>query len=313
MIYDDDCDGDIDCTVTQPILHRWIDLNYVKVWGMVSSAHSQQGAATLRIFRDYYKHDNLFSIGAWTPGCGSKVSDPAYVAIVNQFAPGDTCTNYKNCVLVLRQSVASYIAGGGSTRGLDYVITGPLTCEEAFRDSPGDAISPLTGAQMEKTYIKQFVLMNGLAPSGVEYNCETDADACSTFFAGVTSGNGYPPVYVLPLDTGAMKVVTQIHVSSLPQSNPTAYAFALTGLKRSFDEDILAMEFAVYGTPGWYVSPNSTNTVEPVSGLDRWASSSQSGHYYLTVLGDAGVFERLFGDALLPPTSANPALERPSK
>jgi len=25
ILYDDDCDGDIDCAVTQPILHHWID------------------------------------------------------------------------------------------------------------------------------------------------------------------------------------------------------------------------------------------------------------------------------------------------
>lgn len=309
MIYDDDCDGDIDCTVTQPILHRWIDLNYVKVWGMVSSAHSQQGASTLRIFRDYYKHNNLFSIGAWTPECGSNPSGPVYVAIVNQFAPGDSCTNYKNCAQVLRQSVASYIASGGDPHGLDYVITGPLTCEEAFRNSPVDAISPMTGAEMEKNYIKQFVLMNGLAPSGVEYNCAKDADACSMFFADVTSGNGYPPVYVLPLNTGAVEVVTQIPVSSLPQSNPTAYAFAVAGLRRSSDEDILTMEFAVYGTPGWGVGRNSTNSVEPVIGLDRWSSRSQSGQYYLTVAGDARVFEGLFDNPWVPTTSTSSALE----
>ena len=51
MIYDDDCDGDIDCVTTQPLIHHWIDSGYVKMWGMVSSAPTKLGAPTLKVFQ----------------------------------------------------------------------------------------------------------------------------------------------------------------------------------------------------------------------------------------------------------------------
>src|SRR5580698_1036840 len=87
VIYDDDCDQDPDCAVTQPILHHWIDIGYAKVWGEVSSGHSQLGAPTMRVFRDYYGHSSLFSIGAWTPGCAATPSSTWNIAVVNKFDP----------------------------------------------------------------------------------------------------------------------------------------------------------------------------------------------------------------------------------
>ena len=240
IVYDDDCDGDIDCAVTQPILNHWIDLGYVKVWGMVSSGHSRLGAPTLRLFRDYYGHSNLYPVGAWTPGCEANQSAPWNVAVVNKFDSGDTCANYPSCTRVLRESVAQYVSSGAS-QGLDYVITGPLTCEEAFRNSPPDTISPLTGEQMEQRYVRQFVVMNGKVPAGAEYNCQNDVSSCAAFFAHVTAANGYPPVYTVPINTGAEQVKTEVPVSSLPASNPTAYAFASQTLSVDSDEDSMAL------------------------------------------------------------------------
>lgn len=109
------------------------------------------------------------------------------------------------------------------------MITGPLTCEEDFRATPADSVSPLTGVQMEQQYIGKFILMNGFAPYGLESNCLENAPACSAFFANVTRENGYPPVYVVPLNTGATSVVTRIPVDALPITNPSAYAFTSTG------------------------------------------------------------------------------------
>jgi hypothetical protein len=300
MLYDDDCDGDIDCAITQPILNHWIDLGYVKVWGMVSSAHSQLGAPTLRVFRDYYRHSKLFPIGAWVPECESNTSSSWNTAVVNKFDRGDVCRNYPGCSTVLRQGVANYIAQGGINHGLDYVITGPLTCEEAFRNSRGDAINPLTGAQMEQKYIRQFVVMNGYAPSGREYNCTNDPGACAAFFANVTRQNGYPPVYVVPDNTGATQVFTRVPIANLPQSNPTAVAFALAGIDRAADEDSMSVEYAVYGSTGWVTGVESTDAIDASDGMNAWVAANPSGQYYLSVVGSHAFFEFLLSNPWLP-------------
>jgi hypothetical protein len=300
MLYDDDCDADIDCAITQPILNHLIDLGYAKVWGMVSSGHSQLGAPTLRVFRDYYGHSKLFSIGAWLPGCEAKTSAPWNTAVVNQFDPGDVCSNYPSCSTVLRQGVANYIAQGGISHGLDYVITGPLSCEEAFRNSLADAISPLTGEQMEQQYIGEFVVMNGYAPSGSEYNCVTDSIACASFFANVTSQNGYPPVYDVPENTGAEQVFTRVPIAKLPQSNPTAFAFAFVGLDGQWDEDSMSVEYAVYGNTGWVTSGDSSNRVNGSNGVNAWTVADPSGQFYLSVPDDQGLFEQVLSSPWLP-------------
>lgn len=300
IVYDDDCDADIDCAITQPILNHWIDLGYVKVWGMVSSAHSELGAPTLRVFRDYYGHTDMFALGAWKPGCESNPSAPWASAVVKKFDDGDTCASYADCVTVLRQSIARYVSAGGTVQGLQYVITGPLSCEEAFRNSLPDTISTMSGAQMEQTYISRFVLMNGFVPSGNEYNCRADSAACASFFANVTTASGYPPVYVVPDNTGATDVITQVPLSTLPQSNPTACAFATQGITSRMDEDAMAVEYAVYGSMEWTVSTNSTNTAEIMSGLNRWDLTKSSGHYYLAVPGNQEMFEILLSNPWLP-------------
>ena len=292
VIYDDDCDGDIDCVTTQPLIHHWIDRGYVKMWGMVSSAPTKLGAPALKVFQQYYGHDGSFSIGAVAPGCGLQDSAGWAAAVVGQFDAGDDCTHYTSCGTVLRQSIANYIAGGGAANGLVYVVTGPLTCEEELRGAPADGISPLTGAQMEQRYVKEFVLMNGFAPSGTETNCSEDPVACSRFFANVTGQNGFPPVYVVPLNTGATSVVTQIPNSTLPPASPSAYAAkSIGGSGETVDEDALAFVFGVLGGTGWKISANSSNSVDAGTGTNTWSGGTASGQYYLTTSYSASYFE----------------------
>jgi hypothetical protein len=291
MIYDDDCDGDIDCVTTQPLIHHWIDSGYIKMWGMVSSAPSKFGAPVLGIFQRYYGHQNLFTIGAFKPLCGQNNSAEWAVSLVNQFNAGDVCTNYPDCGTVLRKSIANYISNGGAPQGLSYVITGELSCEEQLRASSADSISPLTGVQMEKQYIKQFVLMSGAAPDGSETNCRTDAGSCYGFFSTVTSGNGYPPVYVVPVNTGALDVITKFPNSSLPASSPSAFAFKTSGVGETLDEDALAVEFDVVGSQGWKISSDGTNSVDPVSGFNSWSATTRSGQFYLSTSSSPSFFE----------------------
>ena len=300
MIYDDDCDGDMDCAVTQPIIHQWIDLGYLKLWGMVSSAPSQLGAPTMKVFRHFYGHDDLFSIGAWTPDCGTKQSAPWNVEVVGEFDAGDVCTNYTNCATVLRSSVASYIAHGGKANGLTYVITGPLSCEEELRATPADAISPLSGVEMEQKYVKEFVLMNSFVRFGSEYNCAEDPAACNAFFSNVTNQNGYPPVYVVPINSGAMEVITQIPTTGISLTNPTAYAFNGATDRKPTDEDILSVEFAIFGSTGWKLSANSANTVNAMNGTDSWSTRTPSGQYYLTPVAGPPAFEHLLSYPVSP-------------
>lgn len=306
MIYDDDCDADIDCAVTQPIIHHWINVGYVKMWGMVSSGPSQLGAPTMKVFQHYYGHDGLFPIGAWTPTCGLHASAAWNIAVVGKFDPGDVCTNYENCATVLRHSVVNYIAGGGKANGLAYVITGPLSCEEAFRATPADAISPLTGAQMEQQFLSQFELMNGCSASPSLFNCTTedncveDINACIAFFANATSKEGYPPVYVVPLNTGAANVYIKVPITSLPLTNPTAYAYTSTGRNSTAVEDALTVEFAVFGSTGWILSTNSTDRVSTATGENSWSSSMASGQYFLTTAASPASFEGVLSKPWLP-------------
>jgi len=310
ILYDDDCDGDIDCAVTQPIIHHWIDLGYIKMWGMVSSGASQLGAPTMKVFQHYYGHDDSFLIGAWKPTCGLHPSSTWNTAVVGKFDPGDVCTNYEDCTTVLRQSVAKYIANGGKANGLAYVITGPLSCEEAFRATQADAISPLTGAQMEQQFLSQFILMNGCSTSPSlfsctsETNCEEDIASCSAFFANATSQNGYPPVYVIPLNTGAASVYTQVPVASLPLTNPTAYAYRSIGKNNTADEDILTVEFAVFGATGWTVSANSMNTVSTATEENSWSYNKASGQYSLSTDASSVSFERVLANPWFPTKNA---------
>src|SRR5207248_6254170 len=245
-----------------------------------------------KVFQQYYGHDGLFPIGAAVPACGLQNSAAWAAAVVGQFDAGDDCTRYTSCGIVLRQSIANYIGGGGAANGLVYVITGPLTCEEELRAAPADGVSSLTGAQMEQRYVKEFVVMSGFAPTGTESNCSEDAPACSGFFANVTGQNGFPPVYVVPLNTGAADVVTQVPNSFLPVTSPSGYAAkGLGGSNRTYAEDALAFEFGVLGSAGWKVSASCTNTADIRNGTNTWSRGKASGQYYLSTAYGSSYFE----------------------
>ena len=124
--------------------------------------------------------------------------------------------------------------------------------------------------------------------------------ACAAFFAHVTAANGYPPVYTVPNNTGAEQVMTEVPVASLPASNPTAYAFAFQNLSIDSDEDAMALEYAVYGDWGWLTSADSTNTVNPGTGLSNWNSQLSSGQYFLKAVADRELFEILLKTPWLP-------------
>jgi hypothetical protein len=268
----------------------------------------------MRVFQHYYNHDNLFSIGAWTPNCGLRNSAAWNIALVGEFDTGDVCTNYESCAQVLRKSVAKYAAAGGAAKSLVYVITGPLTCEEEFRASPADSISPLTGVQMVQQYVEKFVLMNGFATDGVESNCQENASACSSFFANVTSENNYPPAYVVPLNTGVTRVATPIPISSLPLTNPSAYAFNSTrGPAKTVDEDALSVEYGVFGAAGWTLSADSTNTVDATSGANRWSGSTGSGQYYLSTANSPECFKTILNVQWLSPAAAESVVVHPGR
>lgn len=304
ILYDDDCDQDIDCVTTQPLLHHWINVGFIRIWGMVSSAATRQGAPTLQIFQNYYNHGGLYPIGAWSPACDSADSAPPFVALVRRFHPGDGCTHYPDCALLLRKAIVSYANSGKSSNGLTYIITGPLRCEEELRNSLPDSISPLSGADMERKYIRQFVVMNGYASSGMEYNCYSAPAACQAFFANVTKQNGFPPVFVVPLNTGASGIITQVPVSSLPEANPSAYALRVQGgIASTVDEDPLTVEFAVLGSVGWNVGPSATNMVNTASGANTWIGRD-SGQFCLKLNYPADFFNAQLSFPWLSPSSS---------
>jgi len=166
--------------------------------------------------------------------------------------------------------------------------------------------------QMEQKYIEEFVLMSGYAPShpDAEYNCKTDAYACSAFFTDVTFRNGYPHVYVVPFNTGAANVVTQVPVRTLPPSNPTAFAFTSINNIVTSDEDSLAVEYAVFGSAGWTLSSNSSNFVNAATGENSWSSRTASGQYYLTSVAAPIEFEVVLANPWLPRSVAGAELDQ---
>jgi len=127
-----------------------------------------------------------------------------------------------------------------------------------------------------------------------------DINACSAFFANATSQKGYPPVYVIPLNTGAANVYTQVPIASLPLTNPTAYAYTSIGTRSTADEDPLAVEFAVFGSAGWMLSTNSSDTVSTATDENSWNNSTASGQYYLTPVINPRNFEQLLAPPWIP-------------
>jgi hypothetical protein len=288
LIYDDDCTDDPDCIYTLSALHHWIDAGDVKVLAFIADSGSTYSAPIFKVFENYTGHTGI-PIGAYK---GSNVGGGGYTSsswnqgTVSNFDPGDSSSNYPNCVTTYRTMLAA-----AANDSVNIAETGFLSCIAALMQSSADGISSMTGAQLIQAKVAGLYVMGGDYPTGNEFNMEGDPVDASYVFSNWTTQNGYPPIYLNGYSQGEQ---LSIGVPSwFTNANPAVYAAGLAGVTNRPGWDVLSVYQAIFGTSAFTSSTNGTDSVNSSTGANSWSSSTASGQYYLTLTNPASYYDAL--------------------
>ncbi len=289
VIFDDDCTSDVDCASTFATLHKLADRGEVTILATMANSANTLAAPAMKVFNTYYGRGSV-AVGA------NQTSNPSssycttntcntsawLSGLISAYDSGDTRSNYTDCITLYRQKLAA-----ASSASVVIVETGFMTCLNGLLTSPADGISASTGAQLIQAKVSKLVVMGGDYPSSSgEFNFASDPTDTSNVFSTWTTGNGYPPIYLVGFTAGQTPQAGP--TTRLPDTfNPTFKAFELASTNQRPVWDSMAVLYAARGLSNggltyWTLSAAGTNTVDSSTGANSWSSGTNSGHYYLT-------------------------------
>jgi len=276
VIWDDDCSDDPDCNFAIPAMHKWIEAGKVEVLAFIANSSNPYSAPVFKIYETYYHHTNI-PIGAYQGSDNSAKSTSAWAkGLVAKFDAGDIRSQYSDCVSVYRKALAQ-----APDKSVKLISTGFLTCVSALMNSPSDALSPLSGAELIKKKVTGLYVMGGDYPNGNEFNFQGDAPAAHNIYANWTAQNGFPNIYSNGFTPGSTVM------SGVPlwfdDSYPQYFQGSLSQTYTRPSWDTLSVYQAVFGLSDFILSANGTNSVEAATGINHWSSDIKSGHYYLSL------------------------------
>lgn len=315
IIYEDDCTSDADCPLNvMPGLFKMADRGEANILALIADVPNVLAAPDMKIMAAFYKRPSLL-IGAdqdSLPTCSNGCSTSAWnTALVAQYDAGDTRANYADCLTVYRTSLAAQ-----ANSSVVIVESGTGYCLALLLASPGDGISPLTGAQLCQQKISKLVVMGGDYPSGTEFNFQSNPSASIGFnyiFTTWTTQNGYPPLWEVSFTdgTGTNAGPPTYAISTV---NPARWVQTHSGGSNQRPIwDALAILFGIRGlsfggTTYFTDSGNGTNTVNASTGANSWSSGTASGQHFLINSASTTVLSQVFdgfsygfGFAALPP------------
>lgn len=304
VIFDDDNTSDPDgALATLPALFKLADQGEIKILGIMADTANTQAAAGMCVFASYYLRA-VISGGHCSSGgliisayqgslsCSNGCNTSSWLgALVTQFDPGDTRTNYPDCITGYRTMLAA-------NSGVTIIETGMMTCLNGLLTSAADGISPLTGAQLIKNQVSKVVILGGVNPSGSEFNLQADPADASNFFATVTSQNGYPPVWMVSFGngTGTNAGPPQYGITTV---NPAYFVANQSSTSQRPIWDSLAVLYAARGlsfggTTYFSDAGNGTQTVNASTGANSWSTGTASGQHYLNNVAATSVLSNIF-------------------
>lgn len=163
VIFDTDWWTDCDDVVATRILVHLEKLGYIDILGVVISTSATNGISSLHAFLTFEGRGDVplgipktSHIAAGTPNYQQRMVDTMpYTA---------TMANTGDAVSLYREKLAN------STDKVDIVVVGFLNNVQELLESPADAISGLTGAQLVAEKVNTLYVMGGKFPSGTEHN-----------------------------------------------------------------------------------------------------------------------------------------------
>lgn len=274
VIFDTDIEADVDDVGAVAVLHALANRGEAEIVAMGVSAKNPWCAPCLDALNTYFGRPDI-PIGV-LKGPGPK-NDSKYCQKIAEDFPHKlkSADMAPDAVAVYRQVLAKQ-----PDHSVVLISVGFLTNLANLIRSPGDQHSPLTGIELVKQKVSNWVCMGAQYPKGKEWNVHVDAKS------SIDAVNMWPTPIVWsgfeigePIQTGA-------GLSAAPASSPVRRAYEqFNGLKHRSSWDQTAVLFAIRGLKGeladvWDVGTGGRFEIH-ADGSNTWIKDPNGRHSYL--------------------------------
>jgi len=173
IIFDTDMGPDYDDIGAITLLHAFEDRGDIEILATVASDAHKHIPATIQVYNRYFKRDQI------PVGKTESPLAPNFTAannwneiIIKQFYPELLDKEYDSSVSVYRKVLANQ-----PDNSVTIVTVGFMTNVSDLLKSKADKYSSLSGAELVKKKVKNWVAMAGAFPQGKEFNIHEDAES----------------------------------------------------------------------------------------------------------------------------------------
>lgn len=179
VIFDTDMGPDYDDIGAIALLHAFADQGKIDILATVASDAHQDIPATIEVYNRYFNRPNIPVGKATSPSAPNFTAANNWNAtIIKQFAPDVTSKNYETAVEVYRKTLAQQ-----PDESVTILTVGFMTNIRDLLQSKPDQYSKLTGIELVRKKVKNWVAMAGAFPEGREFNIHEDAESAIFAFA----------------------------------------------------------------------------------------------------------------------------------
>lgn len=297
LIYDTDMQTDCDDVAALGVLHALADRGEVEILATMVCVLNSWAAPCTDAINTFYGRPHL-PLGQ-LKGSGVNLNSTYTKGIAENF-PQDTgsAAQAADAAIAYRQILANE-----ADQSVVILSVGYMTNLARLMNSPADAISPLTGAQLIQQKVKLWICMGGNFPNdaanGSNVNFRRDP---ATVIDCVAHWSG--PIVFVGREIGH-NMRAGARLSQTPASNPVRRAYELFfggAVRDQHCADIAAVLYAVRGLADYW-DMQSTGSVQ-FTGTDarfNWAATPDLAQEYLLAKMSPTIIQELLEDLMITP------------
>jgi inosine-uridine nucleoside N-ribohydrolase len=296
IIFDTDMGPDYDDAGAISLLYALAGKGECEILATIASDAHPSIAPTIEVFNRYFGRPDV-PVGMASAGSpGFTAPNNWNDSLVTHFLEKKRAEGYPAAVEVYRKVLA-----GQADNSVTIVTVGFISNIRTLLNSKADRFSGLSGVDLVKKKVKNWVAMAGGFPQGKEFNVEKDAEASFEDFSKWPK-----PILFSGFEIG-QQIMTGAGVAKMDANkNPVAWAYRYN--LKTYDKnpqsnrpswDQTAVLCAVRGAGKYfYVNGPGKFTVDE-QGFNTWNPEINAGHYFIThkypYERTAAVIERLMG------------------
>jgi inosine-uridine nucleoside N-ribohydrolase len=300
IIFDTDMQTDSDDAAALAVLHQLADRGEARILATPVCVLNPWSAPCTEAINTYYGRPDI-PVGTLKGTDGVEKTSKYTQHIAENFPhPTKKTEDFPDALTVYRQVLAD-----APDHSVVILSVGYMTNLASLLNSPPDAISPLSGAELIRTKVEKWVCMGGNFPDDFKKTGPSDNVNFRRHPASVIECvNGWPgPIVFVGREIGhAMRAGARLQET--PKTNPVrvAYERHRGAGKDNHCADIAAVLYAVRGLEDhWELMEDGGMEFTSDESHFRWDSSSTRNHSYLLEQKDPEIIQEILEDFMSQP------------